>query len=117
MNRDLIQPLTILRIGAEGGGATIEGICLSGVWRFRMRKSDWTPALEDEEAINVEGEWVSSLSEALALLRWPWHCLYPLEVHPQFAAQIWRLKQAKDAAEGVAYRVDTWKRVCFGKEP
>jgi len=116
MNRDPIQPLTILHVGAEGGGATIEGICLSGAWRFRLRKSDWTPTLEDETAISVEGEWVSSLSEALALLRWPWHCLYPLEVHPQFAEQIRRLKQARDVEEGVAYSVEAWKRACFGKE-
>jgi len=116
MTRDPNQPLTILHVGAEGGDATIEGICLSGSWQFRMRKSDWTPILCNEEAIDAESDWVSSLPEALALLRWPWHCLYPLEVHSQFAVEIWRLKQAKDAEEGSAHNVDAWKWACLGEQ-
>lgn len=119
MTRDPIQPLTILQVCAEGGDASIEGICISGTWRFRMRKSDWTPILCNEEALDAEGEWVSSLPEALALLRWPWHRLYPMKVHPLFAADIWRLQQARDAREGKVDKdnVDTWKRACFGVAP
>ncbi|HEV2713702.1 MAG TPA: hypothetical protein VGU64_00470 [Terriglobales bacterium] len=59
---------------------------------IRIKSYDFTPELIDEgPAISRESDWVDSWEAALKILdKYPWHRLYPIIVHPDFAQAIWQ---------------------------
>ena len=79
----------IVRVGAELGDLVLYGSRTGTGWIFNRRVVDQTPILLDETIIDVTSDTVSSWPEALGLLdRYPWQALYPLEVHPEFRAEV-----------------------------
>jgi hypothetical protein len=61
--------------------------------------------------------WIDSLDRALALFdRYPWHRLYPLEVHPDFTPQVWAAVEERCRRRGDDVRsLDCWRRLCRGE--
>jgi hypothetical protein len=115
----------ILDIGAEGGSLTIVGTRAPDGWRFRLVRDETTlRALfnaEDREGLEFwhQTDWVQSFESALALLdRYPWHRLYPLQVHPDFRQQVWAaVQQRYDKERGgdpdrLQRSRDRWRRLC-----
>ena len=94
--RASLSCITILKVSAEGGGLTVQGISSPSSWRFRLNYNDSTPELIDEEAINDSSDWFPKLSSVMANCRWPWSRLYPIYIHPIFADQILQLKRELD---------------------
>jgi hypothetical protein len=106
MNRE-----TILEVGAEGGSLTLFGNRDdAGQWRFWTQTDETTMNyLLDEEDLRGLGslvnasESVSSLTEAFVLLdKYPWHCMVPLQVHPEFLTVILSEIQKRGTPEEVA---------------
>ncbi len=96
---------TILSLAAEGGGLTIFGVKKSGQWMFQAVTDDHTPTLINEDAIREVHGWVKSLPKALSQIEYPWNCFYPIEMHPEFAAAILKLKLKKDRTGQINERV------------
>ena len=114
----------IVRVGAELGdeddGAVLEDPTLYGSrtdigWIFSWRVVDQTPILEDRAGMDVTSGTVASWPEALGLLdRYPWQALYPLEVHPEFRAEVMaavtdRFDRNPTMKE---HRLEKWQRAC-----
>lgn len=106
-------PIVILKVLAEGGGLDLYGHLNSdGVWQFSRDVND---SISEEPAISHASKLVDTWRGALKLLdKYPWHLLYPHEVHPEFAERIWqayerRWKKTVDDRE--RYR-DRWQYVC-----
>jgi len=79
----------ILEVGAEGGCITLFGIRDRNDWAFSLSTHDQTPNFINEPVTIHDSEIVNSWEEALNLLdRYPWHKLYPLEVHPEFRNKV-----------------------------
>jgi len=84
------QPCVILKVGAEGGSITLLGMHAADGWRFRLKSTDHSDTIFDEscEAADSspnDSRTADSWLAALELLdSYPWHRLYPLEVHPDF---------------------------------
>lgn len=76
---------TILRVGAEGGSITLQGRMVDADWQFRLAREE---RLLDEDA-HGQSNWIDTWPDALmALDRYPWARLYPLDVHPLFADRV-----------------------------
>jgi hypothetical protein len=113
---------TILEIGGEGGSLTIIGICDPACgWRFMNERDETTlrdmlPADEQEGLEFYERSgYVASLAEALESLdRYPWHKLYPLQVHPEFRQKIFDVVASRFEAEGEDRwdQLSKWRKVC-----
>jgi hypothetical protein len=102
---------TILEVGAEGGSVTLFGNRNdAGQWRFWTQTDETTMNyLLDEEDLRGLGslvnasESVCSLTDAIALLdKYPWHCMVPLQVHPEFLTVILSEVQKRGTPEDVA---------------
>lgn len=106
---------TLLSLAAEGGGLNIFGAKKAQQWRFQAVTHDHTPTLINEDAICETHGWVDSLPEALAQIEYPWNCFLPLEVHPEFAAEILQLKLAKDGTGHFYDRVTPRWEQCVAK--
>lgn len=106
---------TILNLAAEGGGLTIFGTKQCGRWMFQAVTTDHTPALINEDEIREESGWVTSLPKVFSQIEYPWNCFYPLEMHPEFAIEIHKLKLEQDAS-GQLYKpvARQWKQ-CVAK--
>ena len=87
---------TILDVAGEGGGLAIYGQLINGRYVFKLMTSDHTPTLLDEDPIYRESGWVTTLAEAIAPVGYAWNSLKPVKVHPDFGAEIYRLKLEKD---------------------
>ncbi len=89
-------PVTVLKIGAEGGSLTIFGErAASGAWSFSLRTNETATygLLDEEDRQGFEPRSTSprvhSFAAAIALLdKYPWFRLCPMEVHPEFAAAV-----------------------------
>jgi len=102
---------TILEMGAEGGTLTLFGNRDdAGHWRFWTQTDETTmnDLLDEEDRrglgslVNTR-ESVSSLTEAFALLgKYPWHCMVPLQLHPEFLTVILSEVQKRGTPEEVA---------------
>lgn len=78
----------ILLVGAEGGGVSLRGRKLDDGWHFLLRYSDQTPAMLDEDPIEVR-EWTTDWDDALRFLdAHRWERLQPIYVHPEFTAKV-----------------------------
>jgi hypothetical protein len=115
----------ILKIGGEGGSLTIEGVKAAHGWRFRAIRNEYAlmDFLRGEDGFEFwsGSGWVDSFDRALALFdRYPWHRLYPLQVHSDFKARIWAAVQErydKDRDGDPAHlerSSDRWRQLCAG---
>jgi hypothetical protein len=110
----------ILEVGAEGGSLTLYGARTPDGWRYSRRVLDQTMALldlDDGEVIDEESAVVGSWSAALALLdKYPWHRLYPLEVHPEFRGRVMQavVARVREDLDKDPERVFRWKAACSG---
>lgn len=110
----------ILRVGAEGGDLTLYGTRSPEGWRFSRRAVDLTMDLldlDDGTSLDERSAQVGTWSAALALMdRYPWHRLYPLEVHPDFRERVLEAVAARYAAEGrpEGHYFLRWQERCSG---
>jgi hypothetical protein len=119
-----MKPIKIIEIGAEGGHITLFGWkneqC---IWHF-LRETDERSLMDMMPEDDRNGlcclsntETVIGWKEALKLLyRYPWPCLYPLYVHPEFADLV--MIALKDAPDEYRMNIDFghWDAVCAGKD-
>jgi hypothetical protein len=115
------HPVKIIEIAAEGGGIALYGWKDSdGEWRFKrdvnenaLYKED-TADLELQQSSSVVPGWQGALE---LLSRYPWYCLHPNYVHPEFVEKtLDALRNApKDHRSDIRY--DYWEAVCAGKDP
>lgn len=79
---------SILTLAAEGGGVDVIGMLQSDAsWQFWCSMDDWTPTLEDDEAIHRSSAAIRSWDAVVDLLddKFPyWVSLYPVYVHHAF---------------------------------
>jgi hypothetical protein len=105
----------IVRVGAEGGDVTLYGVRDGRRWLFSREVIDQTPLMIDESAIEHSSETVTTWRRALKLLdKYPWHHLYPLEVHPEFRERVMAEVIKRFEAENNIdpYRLPDWEQVC-----
>lgn len=107
----------IVEVGAEGGRLTVIGERTPFGWSFVLATVDQTLVLIDEggEVRGTRGK-ASTWRAALKLLdAYPWYRLYPLHVHPQFAAGILRAVKRRLARENSAHeerQLEDWMERC-----
>ena len=116
------SPIKIIDVGAEGGGITLFGWKdEKGVWHY-LRETDESTLMdmmhEDDQkglCFNSKTDSTTNWNEAIKLMyRYPWPCLYPLYVHPEFADQVkCELKRASDRWDHIDFQ--HWNAVCAGK--
>jgi len=54
---------------------------------------------------------VEAWDDALRLVdRYPWHLLYPLEVHPEFRERVWF--EVERRCSDRRHRLERWREVC-----
>ncbi len=108
---------TILEVGAEGGSLFLYGSKdTTGQWRFwtQTDESTFADALDKDDIVAPEclvraSASVSSIQDALVLLdQYPWFCLTPLEVHPEFLLAI----QEEVRKRGTPEEIMRWNRKC-----
>jgi hypothetical protein len=104
----------ILKVGAAGGTLTLFGSKLpDGQWKFFMERNE-TAALDLLPEEEREGFKPISKTKSLqtiedgflALNKYPWFKLLPLEIHPEFFDRI--LKEVKQL--GGPKEVERWER-------
>lgn len=116
------QSQVILEVGAEGGALTILGYPNpTGGWRFVAERNETAVfdmlSEEDQEGLQPcdRSGSVDSLAAALRLIdRYPWHRLFPLEVHPDFREEILDAVVARYESENDSEqrRLPDWKKFC-----
>lgn len=91
----------ILEVRAEGGRLTIYGIRTKNGWLFSKRVIGQTAGLIDEPLIQPLSaslqEWDPMLHH---LDRYPWHRLYPLQVHPEFGKIVFEAVKERFRRDG-----------------
>lgn len=104
----------ILKVGAEGGSIALYGTRTDRTWVFSLDVDDQTPTLMDESPIHCSQTIDASFQHALKLLgRYPWHKLYPLNVHPEFRSVVLDEVRKRFGSEGeMANNLAEWERVC-----
>ena len=104
----------IVEIGAEGGSITLLGIRSQRGWLYSMSAEEW--ALEDEGGYGYDSNAVDTWEAALVLLdRYPWHKLYPLQVHSEFGPQIWSALEKRFGSGATSKsNMDRWRELCTG---
>lgn len=105
----------ILSVITAGGRITLKGRWIGGPWQFLREVDDQTPELIDEPVISHLSHLTDTWRGALKLMdQYPWHCLVPTEVHPEFAKRVWQAYQRRwersDNTQEL-YR-DQWKVAC-----
>lgn len=115
MNNSLRE--VIVEVGAEGGILTVIGERTPFGWSFILATVDQSLVLIDEggEVRATRGK-ASAWRGALKLLdAYPWHRLYPLHVHPEFAGRILRAVKLRLARENLEYserQLEEWMERC-----
>lgn len=105
----------IVEVGAEGGSITLYGIRLRGEWVFSRHTIDQFAQAADGTFEPLDSQTATSWSEALALLdSYPWHRLFPLQVHPEFLGVVFDAVKVRygDAEDSVWNRLSDWKTLC-----
>jgi hypothetical protein len=105
----------IVEVGAESGSVTLYGIRSNRGWIFSRHSIDQSAAFLAEPSHVLDSQSVSSWTEALALLdSYPWHRLYPLQVHPDFREAVFDAVKVRygDAENSVWNRLADWKTLC-----
>jgi len=116
------RPVTILKLGAEGGGISLFGYQgADATWTFYTTLVDHTPTLlmgEDAgETIKRRTEPIAGWETALALLDTKygyWPRLTPTVVHPDFRTAILsavRARKGAEEAERWSERIETIDRM------
>jgi hypothetical protein len=113
MNRPVSE--VIVEVGGEGGSVTLYGMRTNEGWIFSSKSIDHSAAFLGESWEGRKSQTVALWSEALELLdSYPWHRLSPLQVHPDFRAQV--LDVVKVRYEGVEdsvwNRLPDWEALC-----
>lgn len=111
------QKVTVLQVGGEGGGLTLVGMQTERGWEYLLERADQTLTFigEGEEIngiVGTCGTWRGALKR---LDSYPWHMLFPLHVHPDFSARIWRAAKRRLACEPSSHalrRLERWREVC-----
>ena len=117
------KPVKIIDVGAEGGGITLFGWKdEKGVWHY-LRETDERTLMnmmpEDDQkglCFYSKSDSTTDWDEAIKLMyRYPWPCLYPLYVHPEFVDLV--MIALKNAPERYRERINfhNWDVVCTGK--
>lgn len=115
------NPVKILHIAAEGGAITLYGWKdTSGEWQFSRETNE--SALYCKDTADLQLHHFSGVAPgwhgALELLsRYPWYCLHPVYVHPEFIEQT--MKALHNVSEENQQHIDyeAWQAVCAGKDP
>jgi hypothetical protein len=113
--------MVVAKLGVEGGGVTILGICADGGWSFWQEGSSIALDANDEEEWQ---SWASQQSRDLsAVVPGDWPLMYPEEVHPEFVG--W-FRESYDAARAgvrddlrasqARWRDPVWQRVFEGTQ-
>jgi hypothetical protein len=113
------HPVKIIEIGAEGGGIALYGWKDSDrEWRFQRDLNG--NALYDEDTADLQHSSgvVPGWQGALELLtRYPWYCLHPLYVHPEFAEKTLEALRNAPNEHRSDIRYEYWEAVCAGTKP
>ena len=111
MSESSVEPVTVLRVMAEGGSIALLVRCVPAQ-SFALRVRDQCLQLIDEgegyESVTHWGTW----DEAVRVLeRYPWRNLYPVEVNEAWSTEVWELVNAHSKAEGCR-RLSEWSDLC-----
>lgn len=107
----------IVKVGAEGGSLSLFASESHAVPEYVLAINDQTLLFIDEGGV-IEGERgrATSLRGALKLLdQYPWHMLFPLQVHPEYQERILnavKRRLAKEKSMHAISRLDRWWDVC-----
>ena len=106
----------IVQIGGEGGDLTIYGVRTHAGWRFSQEVVDQSSLMLDGTTIQHASDVVDTWEEVLGLLgRYPWHRLYPLQVHPEFKERVLEAAKARYQADSIPDQyggLKKWIEVC-----
>ncbi len=98
----------ILDLAAEGGGVDVYGRSDSnGNWTFWCELDDWTPTLEDDDAIHRTTSDVRTWNGAIEILDEKfsyWTSLHLCYVHPNFRNSILELIENRQVVEQTVHR-------------
>jgi hypothetical protein len=90
----------------------ISGVRTAHGWRFTRSVDE---SIDDLSTRN-RSEPVDSWNAALSLLdKYPWHKLYPLEIHPEFRKQVWTAANERFEGDGEPRsrsRLELWRSLC-----
>jgi hypothetical protein len=104
----------ILLLGAELGSITVLGAKEDDKWNFIIEVEDCAGAeLLDEEVVRHVDR-ASSLEEAFKSLdRYRWYWLYPITVHADFRAALWKAVNDRLASgHEQSHILDRWRTAC-----
>ena len=117
----------VLKIGVEGGGATIyrtpNG---SGGWQFRVGGTSIDLVENDDEVWRAwASEPAQTIDEALRSVAGDgsWIFFYPISVHPEYRMIVWELAQEnarklpEERSEMWERRKENWQRLCLKEAP
>lgn len=110
----MVDLLKILVVLSEGGELGFYGRQVDGEWLFIISMNESTLKLIlEEDPIRSESKWFGSLQECLDACVYPWNCMHPAHVHPDFSKEIYKLKIDRDKKQGeYKYVTDKWVREC-----
>lgn len=107
---------TILSLGAEMGSLTLLGTQTEGRWTFIIEVCDYSMELLDEggDSVTQHTTHVGTIEEAFEFMdRYRWYLLYPLAVHADFRAEIWRAVKIRCTAPDEQERsLNNWMEAC-----
>ena len=107
----------VVEVGAEGGSLSLFASESLVVPEYVLTLVDQTLLFIDEGGV-IEGERgrATSWRGALKLLdQYPWHMLYPLQVHPEFQKRILSAvmrRLTKEKSMHAGSRLERWRDVC-----
>lgn len=116
-----VNPVKILHIAAEGGAITLYGWKdANGEWQFSRETNESALYCEDTADLplhhfsDVAPGWHGALE---LLSRYPWYCLHPVYVHPEFAERTMEALYNAPEKHQPDIHFEDWQAVCAGKDP
>jgi uncharacterized coiled-coil protein SlyX len=114
---DSFPPETVLEVGADGGTLTIVRKRNEyGDWEFQCLRDETTfsellpEEFGDGEGLIEKSARMDTFEDALVRLdRYPWYCLFPLKVHPEYADSVLREIEKRGGKEAVAEWIERLK--------
>lgn len=111
---------SILELGGEGGGYTIQSTTSHAGRLFRIESSgmQWDPDTNEEVGFIRHGAWHPLLEDVIAELNPRWYLLHPIEVHPQFAQGFWTryIAACRSFNEKKPSALGQWSEMLLGRE-